>query len=236
MKEGDKFALVGINGAGKTTIVKLMCGFYQPTEGRILINGIDTRELNIDKYFEQIAVVFQDAFTMSFSIAENISGLNSDTIDRDKIKNVLQKAGLMEKISKLEKGIDTYLNKDMDENGIQLSGGEVQKLMLARALYKEAKLLILDEPTAALDAIAESEMYEKYQSLLKGKTSLFISHRLASTRFCNHILFLENGKIKEEGTHDELLTLDRSYAEMFKVQSQYYKDGGDNNESQESIA
>ncbi|WP_033164424.1 ABC transporter ATP-binding protein [Clostridium sp. KNHs205] len=224
MKKGDTFALVGINGAGKTTLVKLMCGFYQPTEGRILINGVDMKELNIEGYFKKIAVVFQDSNPLSFTIGENISGEETKYINKEKLNKALELSGLKSKIDKLEKGTDTYLNKDMDDSGIQLSGGELQKLMLAKALYKEARLLLLDEPTAALDAIAESELYEKYQGLLKGKTSLFISHRLASTRFCNHILFLENGRIAEEGNHDSLMEQKGKYAEMFNVQSQYYKE------------
>lgn len=235
IKRGERFALVGINGAGKTTIVKLMCGFYQPTEGRILINGIDMKELNIEQYFSQIAVVFQDPLAISFTIAENISGTFDDLIDRDKVLKVMVQSGIKDKVIQFEKGMDTFLNKDMEESGVQLSGGELQKMMLARALYKNAKLLILDEPTAALDALAESELYEKYQTLLQGRTSLFISHRLASTRFCNYILFLEKGKIIEEGSHDTLMKHKGRYAEMFYVQSKYYKEE-DNYERQKNLA
>lgn len=235
IKKGEKLALVGINGAGKTTIVKLMCGFYKPTGGRILINGIDTKELNIDQYFKQIAVVFQDAFTISFTIAENISGFAREQLNREKVERVMGLSGLNNKIKLLDKGMDTFLNKDVDDSGIQLSGGELQKLMLARALYKDAKLLILDEPTAALDSIAESELYENYERLLKGRTSLFISHRLASTRFCNNIIFLENGRIVEEGSHEKLMNLGGSYAGMFQVQSKYYKEE-QNDEVQENLA
>ena len=226
IKKGEKLALVGINGAGKTTLVKLMCGFYQPTEGRILINGIDIKELNIEKYFSQIAVVFQDPLMLSFTIAENISGMAAKDIDREHVHKVMELSGLSGKVKSLAKGMDTYLNKDIEKDGIQLSGGEIQKLVLARALYKNAKLLILDEPTAALDAIAESEMYDKYQTLLDGRTSLFISHRLASTRFCDFIIFLENGKIIEEGSHETLMNRKGRYAEMFEVQSKYYKEEG----------
>lgn len=224
IKKGDKFALVGTNGAGKSTIVKLMCGFYKPTSGRILINGIDITELNIDNYFKQIAVVFQDPFTLSVTIQENITATTKEESKQELLHKVLDLSGLKSKIDSLPNGSDTYLNKDMDESGIQLSGGELQKLMLARALYKNAKLLILDEPTAALDALAESELYEKYETLLEGKTALFISHRLASTRFCDHIIFLENGRIVEEGTHEDLMQLRGRYANMFEVQSQYYKE------------
>ena len=232
MKKGEKIALVGINGAGKTTIVKLICGFYKPTSGNIYINGININDLDIDDYYSYLAVVFQDAFTFSFTIAENVTCEIEDKYNKEKCINALKKSGLWEKVEKLPKQENTYLNKDIEEDGIQLSGGELQKLMLARALYKDCKLLLLDEPTAALDAIAENKMYEKYEEVISGKTALFISHRLASTRFCNKILFLENGKITEEGTHDELMTLDREYAHMFNVQSQYYKEGGIENESE----
>lgn len=234
MNKGDKYALVGVNGAGKTTLVKLMCGFYQPTSGRILINGIDTRELNIENYFKQIAVIFQDAAVLSLTIGENICGVPDNKINREDLAQVLELAGLTKKIESLPKGINTYLNKDVEESGIQLSGGELQKLLLARALYKKAKLLLFDEPTAAMDAIAESELYEQYQNLLHERTAMFISHRLASTRYCDKILFLENGMIAEEGSHEELISLNRKYATMFQVQSKYYKEEED--EIQESFA
>lgn len=222
LKKGEKLALVGVNGAGKTTLVKMLCGFYRPTGGRILINGTDITELNIEKYFEQIAVLFQDSVLFSYTIAENIAGQKSELIDREKLQEVLEKSGLLEKVSELPKKADTFIGKDVEQEGVQLSGGQIQKLYLARALYKDSHLLILDEPTAALDAIAESEMYEKYAELTSGKTAVFISHRLSSTRFCDKIFFLEDGKIKEMGTHEELLDKNGSYAEMFRVQSQYY--------------
>ena len=223
---GEHTALVGINGAGKSTIVKLICGLYQPTEGNITINGIPLGSLNPAQYYKAIAAVFQDPFALSFSIAENVSCSPLEETDRNRCREALIRAGLWEKIASLPQKEETYLGKDMADDGITLSGGEMQKLMMARALYKNCHLLLLDEPTAALDAISENKMYETYSTLLKNKTALFISHRLASTRFCDTILFLENGKIKECGTHDELIALGGSYAHMFEVQSQYYQETG----------
>lgn len=236
MKKGEKVALVGINGAGKSTIVKLICGFYQPQSGHIYLNGIDINDLDLDAYYKDLAVVFQEAFLHSFSIADNISCSTDGNYDKEKCVRVLQQSGLWEKVCSLPKQEQTYLNKDIMEDGIQLSGGEVQKLLLSRGLYKECRLLLLDEPTAALDAIAENEMYQKYEELISGKTTLFISHRLASTRFCDKILFLENGKIIEEGSHETLMGQNGAYAHMFEVQSQYYREGGMENESEECMA
>lgn len=225
MKQGEKFALVGINGAGKTTIVNLICGFYRPTKGTILVNGKDLLSLDMEDYRKYLAVVFQETVATSYSIIENITCAPKEQWNEEKCRDALNKAGLYDKISSLPKKEYTCLNKDVEEDGILLSGGEMQKLLLARALYKDCRLLLLDEPTAALDAIAENEMYENYQELMKGRTSLFISHRLASTRFCDQILFLENGKIVEQGTHEELMELGGKYAYMFDIQSQYYKEG-----------
>lgn len=226
IEKGKKYALVGINGAGKTTIVKLLCGFYKPTEGHIYINGIESSELALHEYWNKVAVVFQDAFIHSFSIAENISCVPLCNTDKKRCDWVLEKAGLQKKIERLEKGTETYLNRDIAEDGVQFSGGEVQKLMLARALYKNADFLILDEPTAALDALAEDDIYQRYQRLIEDKTSLFISHRLASTRFCDSIFFLQDGKMIESGTHEELMSKNSAYSKMFYVQSKYYQEGG----------
>lgn len=220
---GEKLALVGVNGAGKTTLVKILSGLYKPTSGKVYLDGEDVSELNPFAYYKEFSVVFQDVFAFSFPLADNVSCKTPEETDVSRLEDCLKKADLWEKVQSLEKGVQTVMNKDLDKEGVLLSGGEMQKLMLARALYKEAPVVILDEPTAALDPIAESEMYQKYHELTEGKTSIFISHRLSSTRFCNRILFLENGNIAEEGSHEELMERQGSYANMFTVQAQYYQ-------------
>lgn len=222
VREGEKIALVGHNGAGKTTIVKLLCGLYAPTEGKILVNGKSIEEYNLDEYFKLLGVVFQDVRTTSFTIRQNIAG--ADEADEKRLSLAAEQAGLKDKVESLEKGYDTYLSSVYEDENIQLSGGETQKLLLARAIYKDAPFLILDEPTSALDPIAEDAMYRQYHHMAKEKTAVFISHRLASTRFCDRILFLEHGKIIEEGSHDELMRKDGKYAYVYGVQSHYYTD------------
>ncbi len=224
IEAGEKIALVGINGAGKTTLVKLLTGLYNPTEGDILINGIPVSDFNRYEFYKLFGVIFQDIHPLPFSIAQNISGSIEEEQDLELVNNVLEKAGLSEKVASLEKKEQTNLTQVIDDKGIELSGGELQKLMLARALYKDSPILVLDEPTAALDPLAEQELYVKYNSLTKHKTSLFISHRLASTQFCNRIIYLEAGMILETGTHHELMKKKGKYAEMFEIQSQYYKE------------
>ena len=212
-----------MNGAGKTTLVKLICGFLDPTEGRVLLNGQDIRQYNRRDYYELLSAVFQDFSILECSVAENVSQ-NPVDIDREKVKRCLEQAGIWEKIESLPKGMDTPIGKSVYEDGVELSGGQTQRLVLARALYKEPQILVLDEPTAALDPLAENDIYQRYESMTRGKTSLFISHRLASTQFCDRILFLANGKIAEEGTHQELLELGKEYAKLFEVQSRYYRE------------
>lgn len=229
ISKGEKIALVGLNGAGKTTFVKLLCGFYNPTKGEILVNGIPIRDYDREKYYSMISAVFQDSKILPVSIAQNISADKEELTDEEKVKKCLELSGLDEKISKLDEGEKTLLVRELSADAIDLSGGEKQKLFLSRALYKGGKFLILDEPTAALDPIAENEIYMKYNSLTEGKISIFISHRLASTRFCDRIVLLDKGKIAEEGTHDSLIKLNGEYAHMFEIQSRYYKEESKNN-------
>ncbi len=225
IEAGSKLALVGINGAGKTTLVKLLCGLYYPTEGEILINGVQVQEFNIIDYYSLVGAVFQDMEYLAFSIAKNVAACEEKYIDYIRVRSCLELAGLKEKVDSLKYKEKTFLSQNLNHEGILLSGGEMQKLMLARALYKDAPIMILDEPTAALDPIAESELYEKYNNLTQEKTSLFISHRLSSTKFCDRIIFLEDGRMVEDGTHTELLKKQGKYAHMYQIQSHYYKEG-----------
>lgn len=225
IKAGEKLALVGVNGAGKTTIVKLLCGLYLPTEGEILLNSHPINDYNIYEYYSLFSAVFQDISLMPYSIAENIAATTEkDEIDFEKVKNSIEIAGLKERIDALPLGVDTPFNKNINEGAVDFSGGEKQKLALARAIYLDRPMLILDEPTAALDPIAENEMYMKFNEISRGQTAMFISHRLASTRFCDRIIHLENGEIIENGTHDELIAANGKYAMMYGLQSKYYSD------------
>ena len=222
---GEKLAVVGLNGAGKTTLVMLLCGFCDPTAGRVLLNGQDIREFDRCAYYRLFSAVFQGFSILDTTIAECVAQ-TAESIDREKVDRCLAQAGLTETIARFPHGVDTHFGRDVYLDGVQLSGGQTQRLMLARALYKDGPILVLDEPTAALDPLAENDIYQKYSDMTAGKTSVFISHRLASTRFCDRILFIADGGIAEEGTHQELLAKGGAYAQLFAVQSRYYREGG----------
>ncbi len=225
LHKGERLALVGLNGAGKTTIVKLMCGLYDPTEGEILLNGINIKKYNREEYFKLFSTVFQESSFLAVSVAENVTGQVGEKIDRERMFECMRQAGIYEKIMSLPQKENTLLVRSVFQNATDFSGGEKQKLSLAKALYKAAPVLVLDEPTAALDAIAEQNMYMSYMEFSKAKSSLFISHRLASTRFCDRIILIEDGRVAECGTHAELMTQGGSYAELFCIQSSYYREG-----------
>ena len=223
---GESLALVGVNGAGKTTLVKLICGFYRPTKGEILVNGKQIDEYNIDEYYTMISAAFQEIRPVCFTMFEYVASADIYRPSaREDAVTAMKSAGIWKKIESLENGIDTHLMKGIYDDGVDLSGGEMQKLVLARAIYKNGSMLILDEPTAALDPIAENNLYLQYRNLAHGKTSIYISHRFASTLFCDRILLLQDGIIKESGTHDELMEQNGQYAYMFGIQAKYYKDG-----------
>lgn len=224
VNESENIAIVGENGAGKTTAIKLLCGLYYPTEGDILINGKSSKDFSRDSYFDLFSAVFQDYEFLPMTVAENICA-KSD-YDSEKLYSALEQSGIADKIYSLDKKENSFMVKDVYKDAVDFSGGEKQKLLLAKAIYKDAPVLILDEPTAALDPIAENELYLKYNELTKGKLSFFISHRLSSTRFCDRILFIKDGKIAEEGSHEELMALKGSYYKMYQLQSYYYKEMG----------
>ena len=224
VRPGEKLAIVGLNGAGKTTLVKILCGLLDPTEGAVLLNGNDIKDFNRRSYYDLFSAVFQEFSVLDVTVAEQIAQTTVN-IDYDKIADCVEKAGLTSTIEKLPKGLETHVGREVHLDGVLFSGGQTQRLMLARALYKNGPILLLDEPTAALDPIAENDIYMKYSEMTNGKTSLFISHRLASTRFCDRIIFVADGSIKEEGTHESLLALGGEYANLFEVQSRYYQEG-----------
>ena len=225
INKNERIAIVGLNGAGKSTFVKLLCGLYAPTSGEIFINGKNLCEYALSEYWSNISAVFQDIYLLPTSLEKNISLCPVEAIDYTKLNHALQLSGLYSKVQELPQREKTLVVKDIHSNAVELSGGEIQKLALARALYKNGSIMILDEPTAALDPISENELYRKYDQLIEDATSVFISHRLSSTRFCDQILFLENGKIVEQGTHNNLLEQNGKYAELFAIQSRYYREG-----------
>lgn len=218
----ESLALVGENGSGKTTIVLLLCRLFKPTSGRILLNGIDIEKLVLDEYLKYISVIFQDSMVLPVSIKENVTYSDEESSG---LNDVYEKSGMDKVLEDLGKSDEQVLLRILDDDGIDLSGGQLQKLYLARALYKkDSKLLILDEPTAALDALAEGELYKSYAELTKDKASLFISHRLASTQFCDRIIYLRYGEIIEEGTHKELISKQGEYYTTFEIQAKHYRE------------
>ena len=221
---GEKLAVVGLNGAGKTTMIKLLLRLYDPSEGYITLNGTDIRRFRREDYYKLFAPVFQNVEIFAFLMSENISMRKSEDLDHDKACRCAIEAGLEERIISLEKGIETPLTKFVEDDGVDLSGGEKQKLALAKALYKGARIVVLDEPTSALDAIAEQALYESFDDMIGDKSAVYISHRLASTRFCDRIAMFEDGHLTEYGTHEELIELNGKYAEMFNTQAQYYRE------------
>ncbi len=219
---GEKMALVGKNGCGKSTLVKLLCRLYDPTEGEITLNGIDIRKYSYEDYMALFSVVFQDSKLFSFSLAENVA---ADTeYDAERVTDCVIRAGLGERLEAMEKGIETCLYKDFDEHGVEISGGEAQKLCLARAIYKGSPFIVLDEPTAALDPISEHDIYTKFNGIVGTRTAIYISHRLSSCRFCDEITVMDNGRIAERGSHDELIGKGGVYKELWTAQAEYYKE------------
>ena len=224
LEPGEHLAVVGLNGAGKTTLVKLLCGLTEPTEGSVLYGGTDIREFNRDEYYGLFGAVFQDYSILPVTIGEIVAEDEEGNIDHALAETCLKQAGLWEKITSLPEGVKSKYDKTFWDDGVNLSGGETQKLLLARALYRQAPVIVLDEPTAALDPVSENRLYETYDEVMRGKTTVFISHRLASTRFCRRIVLIEHGRITEEGTHEELLAKKGRYHELFETQAKYYRE------------
>ncbi|HML47529.1 MAG TPA: ABC transporter ATP-binding protein, partial [Clostridia bacterium] len=235
IEAGQRLALVGVNGAGKTTLVKLLCGFYKPWSGRILLGGADIARIPREQLYTAYSAVFQEFPIFPFSLAENVGMTTGDALDKQRVCDCLDAAGLGDFVRSLPQGVEESMLKVYDEDGVVLSGGQQQKLILARALYKAAPVLLLDEPTAALDPIAESALYEAYAAFTRDRTALYISHRLASTRFCDRVILLESGRILEEGTHEALLKAGGAYAKMFETQSRYYRDHPEGGEAHEAV-
>ena len=221
-KTGTRLAVVGMNGSGKTTMIKLLCRLYDPTEGEILLNGIDIRKYKYDDYLKLFSVVFQDYQLLSFPLAQNVAA--SAKYDSDRIRDALDKAGFTERLSELPEGLDTPLYREFDEKGVEISGGEAQKIAIARALYKNAPFIVLDEPTAALDPKAEAEIYGQLNEIVEDRTAIFISHRLSSCRFCDEIAVFDEGQLVQKGTHEELLADESGkYHELWTSQAKHYQ-------------
>ena len=218
---GNKLAVVGENGSGKSTFIKLLCRLYDPQEGEILLNGVNIKKYRYEEYMAIFSVVFQDFYLLSHQLGQNVAG--SCDVDEDRAVRCLEDAGFGERLGELPDGLDTWLFKDFDEEGIEISGGERQKIAIARALYKDAPFIILDEPTASLDPIAEAEIYRKFDEIVGDRTAIYISHRLSSCRFCGEILVFEDGRIIQKGNHEELLGTEGKYRELWEAQAKYYE-------------
>lgn len=224
-KVGKRLAIVGENGSGKTTFIKLLCRLYDPQEGQILLNGIDIRKYNYRDYMDVFSIVFQDFQLISQPLGQNVAG--SSTYDEGKVRKALMEAGFGDRLETMPDGLDTQLYKDFTENGVEVSGGEAQKIAIARALYKDAPFIILDEPTAALDPIAEADIYAKFNEISGDKTAIYISHRLSSCKFCDEIAVFHDGGIIQQGTHEELVSAPGKYQQLWNAQAQYYVKSGD---------
>ena len=224
IRPGEHLAVVGLNGAGKTTLIKLICGLIDPTDGQVLYNGKPVTEYNRVELYQMYSAVFQQFSIMPVTIEEIVAEAPKAQVDSERVKKCLELAGMWERIQKLPDKLQSQYGRTIYDDGIEFSGGETQKLLLARSIYKSAPILLLDEPTAALDPIAESELYQKYNQISEGKTAVFISHRLASANFCDRIILIENGAICEEGTHRELLAKKGKYYNLFELQAKYYRE------------
>ena len=221
IEPSEKIAVVGKNGSGKTTLVKLLCRLYEPEEGEILWNGKNIREYDLREWQKIFAIVFQDYSLLSLTLGQNVAA--SEQYETERAKEVLQLAGFGERLNKLKKGLETVVYPEYEQDGVSFSGGEEQKIAIARAIYKGGQICILDEPTAALDPVSESRVYESFDEIVKGKTAVYISHRLSSCKFSDRIFVLDNGKIAESGTHEALLSQNGLYAQLWQAQAQYYK-------------
>lgn len=224
LSQDKKIAIVGKNGSGKSTLIKLMCRLYEPTKGEILLNGVNINNYNKKEYYKMIAPVFQEVVVFAMTLKENVSFVKLGQEDEDRVMSAIKEAGLNERVSLMKKGFNSELLRVMDADGEELSGGEKQKISLARALYKTSMVEILDEPTAALDSLAEKKLYESINELMKKKIGVFISHRLSTTRFCDQIIYMDKGKILERGDHIQLMALEGEYSKLYKLQAQYYVD------------
>lgn len=225
INKGEKISIVGLNGAGKTTLIKLICRLYHPTSGKILINGKDIFDYDYESYIKNIAAVFQDYKLFAFSLIENITSKDKEMVDLDEVNEIVKEVGLDEKIKELPNGLDSLYGKVYDENGIELSGGQSQKVAIARALYKNASMVIMDEPTSALDPLAEADIYQNFNQMVSNKTAIYISHRMSSSVFCDRILVLDGGRVSDFDSHENLMRKGESlYCKLFKAQAENYRE------------